>query len=264
MINLERLKDLRKVSKREIELRFSEIPEYIERMKITYEFCMDNEWQVRKELMNPDRIETDKEFPKKYIEYLLSRGGEYKTFYINIDKGLNRMDLIDGRRRIQAILGYLNNEIEVYGSYYRDFSERDKEEIDRDIIFKISISEIRSKVEILRYYNELNFYRENEIQNNMILMSSLPVVNKGITVIEAGTGREIEYWEYSGSVIESVPIPIWIRDRMIESGEVYFRDNHWIDRKSKREIAKGYYLRDDNRIRIVREEDIFNKYYLKK
>ena len=263
MIILDNIKDISKIHIRTQEIEFSKLSRYIAILNQTYDFNMDNEWQVRKELMN-SKLNIDKEFPKRYIEYLLMRGEEYKTFYFNLNRDLNRVDLIDGRRRIQAVLAYLDNTLSIFkNQYYKEFSDTDRKKIDKEVIFTIKTSELKNKIEEITYYNELNFYRENEIQNNIILMTKLPVVETSKSVIEIGTGKELKYWEYTGRVTESVPIPEWIKDRLINSGDIYYRDNHWIDKNTKKEISKGYYL-NDIKIRLVKDKEMFYQYYKEK
>lgn len=261
MLTLESLRDISKIYTRVQEIEFYQILNYIKRLKQTYEFEMNNDWQVRKELMKPVRY-IEKEFSRRYIEYLLIGGTEYKTFYFNLDRLRNRVDLIDGRRRILAIMGYLNNNLEVFNGYkYEDFSDRDKERLNERIKFSIRMVELREKIEILNYYNILNFYRENEILNNMIFLDRLPKELINNRAIEIGTGREVSYWEYKGNVMESIPIPEWVKKEMLLKGEIFYRDNHWIEKDSGKEIKEGYYLYDNIKIKI-KEKEIFNQYYL--
>ena len=263
MITVESLKNIDSITKRIIKIKFSGIPEYLERISQTYEFNMENDWQVRREINN----KRDKEFPVRYIEYIISRGGEYKTFYINLNRETNRVDLIDGRRRILAIREYLGDRLAVFrGHYYREFGETDRKRLDEEIEFEIKISELKSKVEILSYYNGLNFYRENEISNNMIFLEKLPITieEENSSVIEIGTGRELKYWEYNGNVLNSLPVPTWVRNYLIRTGRILYRDNHWIDENSKREIEIGIYLFDDKLnkfVRVVRDRELFHQYY---
>lgn len=266
MLTLESIRDVSKINSRIQEIRFDKFLEYLSMLEKSYEFEMNNEWQVRKELMTASNY-LEREFPVRYIEYLISGGEEFKTFYLNLDKNRNRMDLIDGRRRILALIEYLNNRLLIFKKYtFNDFSEFDKSKLGEKIKFKVKISELKSNVEILSYYNFLNFYRENEIQNNLIFLDRLPELGIGEVqkAIEIGTGREIEYWEYKGSVLESIPIPNWVKKELMLSGEIYYRDNHWIEKGSNKEIKIGYYIKDNRNEIKVKNKDIFFQYYIEK
>ena len=99
---------------------------------------------------------------------------EGKVLYINLDRERNRIDVVDGRKRIEIIEGYIGNKIKAFGHYYREFSETDKKEIDNRVKIRIKESEIRTRREIIRYFTELNYSRGNEIQNNLIVLEEIP------------------------------------------------------------------------------------------
>lgn len=260
MIRLDSIKNLRNISRREEEVILSRMKGYLERLSTEYEFEMNNDWQIREEIKGS---RSSGEEMRRYIEYLLQGGEEYKIFYINIDKARNRIDLVDGRRRIIALEEFLNNRLEVFrGSKYEDFPEEDRKELDNRVRFKIKISEIRNRRELIEYYKGINFYRGNEKQSNLIFLENLPKVEKGGKAIEIGTGREVEYWEYTGEVLKSLPIPRWIR-REVEEGDIIYRDNRWEKKGSREEIKKGYYIWDGKRV-SYKEEEIFRMYYLDK
>lgn len=257
MIALENIIDLRKVTKREREVEISKIPEYFEKLSKTYELRMDNEWQVREEIVEG----REKRYLERYIEYLIKGGEEGKVLYINLDRERNRIDVVDGRKRIEIIEGYIGNKIKAFGHYYREFSETDKKEIDNRVKIRIKESEIKTRREIIRYFTELNYSRGNEIQNNLIVLEEIPDRKGKETVIEKGTGREIEYWKYSGDVRESTPIPKEIKEGLIRTGEIIYSKNRWMDKRTQKEIEKGYYLIIGDKIKVVKEE-VIKEYYL--
>lgn len=62
-----------------------------------------------------------------YVEHVL-RGGEVgKTIIVNVpgwnDGTYTRSEIVDGKQRYTALLGFLRNEFQVFGHFFRDFTD---------------------------------------------------------------------------------------------------------------------------------------------
>ena len=113
----------------------------------------------------------------KYIEYILQGGKTAKVIYFNnpgwrsgrIDR--NNFVCVDGLQRITAIKRFINNEIKVFGYYYKEFEGniRSMEGI------KFNVNTLKTRKEVLQWYIEYNSYgtihTEEEINRVKELLS---------------------------------------------------------------------------------------------
>lgn len=95
----------------------------------------------------------------RFMEYLLRGGRANTTIYFNqpswqsySTSEYNDFVCVDGLQRLTAVLRFLNNEIKVFGSYYKDFE--DKLPFDLDLIF--NINNLKTEKEVLQWYVDMN------------------------------------------------------------------------------------------------------------
>lgn len=95
----------------------------------------------------------------KYIEYLLRGGKAANVIYFNQPSwqgtaitDYNDFVCVDGLQRLTAVLRFMNNEIKVFGSYYKEFD--DKLSFDVDLIF--NINNLKTEKEVLQWYVDMN------------------------------------------------------------------------------------------------------------
>jgi uncharacterized protein DUF262 len=93
----------------------------------------------------------------RYVEFILQGGQTGKDIYCNCPKwsdgGREDYVLVDGKQRLDAVLGWLNNEFPIFGGHYR-----------RDITgwlrtrasFKWHVNDLKSRDEVLQWYVDLN------------------------------------------------------------------------------------------------------------
>lgn len=91
-----------------------------------------------------------------YIEYALRGGVSGHDIYLNC-KGWNRnyegpFVIVDGLQRITAVLRFINNEIPVFGSFYKEFTDR----IPHEGHFTIHINNLETREEVLQWYIQMN------------------------------------------------------------------------------------------------------------
>lgn len=92
----------------------------------------------------------------KYIEYLLKNPTSGKEIYFNHPNWMGSWEgnfvLVDGLQRLTAVLKFLNNEIKVYDTYYKDYEDRLFNSI--DLVFNIAT--LKTRKEVLQWYLDFN------------------------------------------------------------------------------------------------------------
>lgn len=63
------------------------------------------------------------------------------------------MVLVDGLQRLTAFIKFLNNEIPIFGTYYKDFEDRPRMSND---MLKFNVNDLQTRAEVLRWYIEMN------------------------------------------------------------------------------------------------------------
>lgn len=93
----------------------------------------------------------------KYIEFILQGGKSSRILYCNCPGWMHSFkgpfELVDGKQRLTSVLKFLNNEIKIFGGYYKDDFE-DKLPLSADFIF--NVNDLKTRKEVLQWYIELN------------------------------------------------------------------------------------------------------------
>ena len=95
-----------------------------------------------------------------YVEFLLRGGKSAKVIYFNKPSWQNSSIIndyddfvcVDGLQRLTAVMRFLNNEIKVLGTYYKDFE--DKLPMGIDLIF--NVNNLKTEKEVLQWYVDMN------------------------------------------------------------------------------------------------------------
>jgi hypothetical protein len=91
-----------------------------------------------------------------YVEFILRGGRSGLDIYFNhpgwmIDfKG--PFVIVDGKQRLNAVMRFLNNEIKVFGYYYKEFEDR----LPSNVYFDFYINDLPTRKEVLTWYLEFN------------------------------------------------------------------------------------------------------------
>jgi uncharacterized protein with ParB-like and HNH nuclease domain len=102
---------------------------------------------------------------EKYVEFLLRGGRSARDIYFNfprytkgtdfeeVDPILNRMVIVDGKQRLSAILGFMQNEIKAFGYFYKDFTG-----VIRNCKYYLTfnINQLTTRQDILNWYLDFN------------------------------------------------------------------------------------------------------------
>jgi hypothetical protein len=118
----------------------------------------------------------------RYVEYILRGGPSGKAIYTNCPGwrfghvGPDYSDgwyvLVDGKQRLDAVLGYLNNEFPIFGgSYHKDYGDHIRQVY---ASFRWHINDLASYKEVLQWYIDLNscgtIHSDDEINRVKALM----------------------------------------------------------------------------------------------
>ena len=151
----------------EIDVPISHIVSAVEDYKKTYGLEMDPDFQRGNVWTRKQQI--------AWLEYFLRGGASSLVIYFNHpdfgrgmrpDSDLKHMVLVDGLQRLTAIIGFINNEIPVFGeNYYKDFEDKPR---DLKYRLKFNVNDLQYKREILQWYIDMNsggtVHSEDEIE----------------------------------------------------------------------------------------------------
>lgn len=111
-----------------------------------------------------------------FIEFFLRGGKTGRVIYLNNpswnfpNKEYNEYVCVDGLQRYTAIKRFINNEIPVFGTYYKDFEDR----IRATNTMRLNINDLQSRKEVLQWYIEFNAggtpHSEDEINRVRMLL----------------------------------------------------------------------------------------------
>jgi uncharacterized protein with ParB-like and HNH nuclease domain len=92
-----------------------------------------------------------------YLEYFLKGGTTGRDIYFNCstwDRGYSTpVYCIDGLQRINAVSAFLENQIKVYGTYFKDYEDRPRMITN---MFTFHMLMIRNKRDLLKIYLDFN------------------------------------------------------------------------------------------------------------
>jgi len=110
--------------------------------------------------MNPDfqrnYVWTQKQ-KEQYIEWILRGGNSGREIYFNHPgwfKGFKgTMIIVDGKQRIEAVLGFLHNKIKAYGHYNNEYTDKPDSLF---CSFSANVADLESKDQVLKWYLDMN------------------------------------------------------------------------------------------------------------
>lgn len=140
----------------------------------------------------------------RFIEYMLSGGTSGLDIYCNSptwqhgnlgpDYPGTWFVLVDGKQRLDAALGFLNNEFPVHGAYYHEFT--DNLRITQGN-FRWHVNDLKTRQEVLQWYLDLNsggtVHTEDELSKvRALIHDGQPYVRPSIEVLsdQANLTRE--------------------------------------------------------------------------
>ena len=114
--------------------------------------------------LNPDfqrgNVWTEKQ-QIDFLEFFFRGGKTARVLYFNCpdfgnraaDSDMPNMVLVDGLQRITAFLRFMNNEIPIFGTFYKDFEDRMSA---TKFCVRININDLQYRKDVLRWYLDMN------------------------------------------------------------------------------------------------------------
>lgn len=110
--------------------------------------------------MNPDfqrgYVWTQKQ-KEQYIEWILRNGDSGRDIYFNhpgwFREWEGRMVIVDGKQRIEAVLGFLHNKVKAYGYYRKEYADTWN---NLHCSFHVHVADLKSRKEVLQWYLDMN------------------------------------------------------------------------------------------------------------
>ena len=96
-----------------------------------------------------------------WLEFLFRGGKTSRVVYFNCpdwaldvspDRDIENMYCVDGLQRLTAILGFLHNEIPIFGCYFKDFEDR----MGHDYYIRININSLQTRKDVIQWYLDMN------------------------------------------------------------------------------------------------------------
>lgn len=119
---------------------------------------------------------------RRYIEFFLRGGKTGRDLYFNcpnwhrqVPKGAyNDYVCVDGLQRITAIRRFINNELAVFGSFFREYTDTFRMATDT---MRVHINDLKTEREVLQWYIDMNAggtpHSDTEIERVRKLMETL-------------------------------------------------------------------------------------------
>jgi len=142
--------------------KFQEIPLItIAKYKVDVMWSYLEKWIQQEDIdMNPDfqrdYVWTPKQ-KEQYIEWILRNGDSGRDIYFNHPGWFRsfegQMVVVDGKQRIEAVLGFLHNKVKAYG-YYRNEYEDTWNNL--HCSFHVHVADLKTRKEVLQWYMDMN------------------------------------------------------------------------------------------------------------
>lgn len=150
-------------------IRIRDIPQLTQDGAWECDFTPLNMLRQLDEWVNLEGLDLDPDFQRghvwsqgqqqAYIEFFLRGGRTARVIYLNHtswrDGNKGDFVLVDGKQRVQAWRAFINDEFQIFGSYYREFEDRDS--LGRPgRTMKINVNDLKTRAHVLQWYIDMN------------------------------------------------------------------------------------------------------------
>ena len=151
--------------------RFKDIPQFTSRGRYAADYPMDSLVKYLEELQTEMGLQLTPDFQRghvwtedqqiAFIEYLLRDGQSGRDLYFNCPSWHIRVPAgeydefvcVDGLQRITAITRFIHNEIKVFGSHYKEYTDPIRL---RNYTLRVHVNDLKTRREVLTWYLEMN------------------------------------------------------------------------------------------------------------
>lgn len=148
--------------------RFQDVPQLTRSGNWECDFDLQGMWHQIKKWQSPEEgsLDLDPDFQRSHvwteaqqiawIEFFLRGGKTGKTFYFNQPGWMHKWDgpfvIVDGKQRLEAIRRFIEGEIEVFGSFFKEYTDR----LRLHQTVKLHVNDLKTRAEVLQWYIEFN------------------------------------------------------------------------------------------------------------
>jgi uncharacterized protein with ParB-like and HNH nuclease domain len=144
------------------------MPKFINIKRMTQtKYHVDVSWNYITEWLKSNKVNMNPDFQRNYVwsqkqkiqylEWILRGGNSGKELYFNHPNWFKsfkgEMVIVDGKQRIESVLGFLNNKIKVYGYYYKQYEDKLNMLIAG---FSINVADLENRSDVLQWYIDMN------------------------------------------------------------------------------------------------------------
>jgi hypothetical protein len=148
--------------------RFKDIPQFTRDGQYEADFFPASFVKEIERMIAEECLDIDPDFQRghvwteeqqvRYLTFFLRGGKTGRTIYINDPNWGNGLPipgtvvLVDGKQRYRAWQRFINNELQVFGSFYREFTDT----LRMTQTMKIHINNLQTRREVLLWYRGIN------------------------------------------------------------------------------------------------------------
>lgn len=149
--------------------RFQDIPQFTPPGSWECDFSLDSVWRQIEKWSTEDRrypLDLNPDFQRGHVwteaqqvawlEFFMRGGKTGRVLYFNHPGWMRSFEgdfvIVDGKQRLEAIRRFIQNEIQVFGSYHREFT--DSLRIHQTM--RINVNCLKTRAEVLQWYIEFN------------------------------------------------------------------------------------------------------------
>lgn len=149
-------------------MKFKDINKFKQDGRWECDYSIDNFVKEIERLESEDGLELYPDFQRghvwteeqqiNFVEFIIKGGKTGRVVYLNHPGWMNDWKTgeagfvcVDGLQRITAFKRFINNEIPIFGHYFREFEDKP-----RSITIKININNFETRKEVLEWYLEMN------------------------------------------------------------------------------------------------------------
>jgi len=122
-----------------------------------------------------------------YLEFRFRGGMSGQEILFNHPNWLGtyegQMVMVDGKQRLEAVRRFLENEIQIFGNFYCDFTDHLP-----SVGFVVAVNMLKTRREVLQWYIDLNAggtpHSEKEIERVRALVEKEPPINVPVNKID--------------------------------------------------------------------------------
>jgi hypothetical protein len=149
--------------------RFQDIPKFTRPGQDEYDYGIDSLWREVKAWVDNDGLDLNPDFQRghvwtktqqvNWLKFFLRGGKTGRVIYFNYPSWkyaaktpYNDFVIVDGKQRLEAIRRFVEGEIKVYGSYFKEFTDSCR----MHHTMRMNINDLQTRASVLNWYLQMN------------------------------------------------------------------------------------------------------------